>query len=326
MNPRLLRRSDVRLPHRLLVLAAASAVLLGACAAATTQLQDVGGPVPAPTAGPAVDSRTKAELPATEGTGWSAPDAAPVPADRLIVRTGQLSLRVTDLDAALARVARGIEGLGGYVAASERSGQDEKAMARVTYRVPAARWDEALAAARQAGEKVLAEQTSSTEVTDQVVDLGARLVNLRATEAALQEIMTKATKIPDILEVQGQLAAVREQIERLEAEKQNLVGQAAMATLAVDFTLPPPVAVTTAQQGWDPAAEIDRAAAALVEMGQGAVNVGIWLAVVWLPVLLVVGLVALVVFAIVRRARRRPPSRTSTPDASGPDLPAAAAS
>jgi Domain of unknown function (DUF4349) len=321
MEARLLRRSDVRLPHRLLLLVAASAIVLAACSSAAAPLSGIGGPVAAPTAAPAFDSGTKAELPASEGTGGPAPDAIPAQADRLIVRTGQLSLRVNDLDAALVEVARGIETLGGYVAASERSGQDENAMARVTYRVPAARWDDALVAARKAGDKVLGEQTSSIEVTDQVVDLGARLVNLRATEAALQEIMAKATKIPDILEVQAQLTAVREQVERLEAEKQNLEGQAAMATLAVDFTLPPPVAVTTAQHGWDPAAEIDRAAATLVEMGQGAANVGIWLAVVWLPILLVVGLVALIVFAIVRRARRR---STATPGPL-PDLPAGGA-
>ena len=99
-----------------------------------------------------------------------------------------------------------------------------------------------------------------------------------------------------------------------------------MATLAVGFTLPPPVAVAVVQAGWDPAGEVDQAAATLVEMGQGAVNVGIWLVVVWLPILLVVGLVALVAVAVVRRARRRPPlAPPVSPGEPGPDLPATVA-
>jgi hypothetical protein len=326
MDPRPARRNRTRHPRRLVLMAAAAVVLLAACSSAAGPIGDVGGPIPGATAGPALNADTKGELPATENGGASAPDGDTSQGDRLIVRTGQLSLQVTDLDAALADAARRIEALGGYVAASERSGEDENASARVTYRVPAIRWDDALAATRSVGEKVLAEQTSSSEVTDQVVDLGARLVNLRATEAALREIMGRATKIPDILEVQGQLTSVREQIERLEAEKLRLEGQAAMATLAVGFTLPPPVAVAVVQAGWDPAGEVDQAAATLVEMGQGAVNAGIWLVVVWLPILLVVGLVALVAVAVVRRARRRPPlAPPVSPGEPGPDLPATVA-
>ena len=52
-------------------------------------------------------------------------------------------------------------------------------------------------------------QVQTQAVTGQVVDLGARITNLRATEAALQAIMIQATKIPDVLEVQGKLTEVR---------------------------------------------------------------------------------------------------------------------
>ncbi len=321
MDPRKARRNRVFLPRRFAILATVLVALVAACGSAASTAPfdggggraESGGGMPAATAAPA-----KSDGAAGPGEG-EAPNPLPAQADRLIVRTGQLSIRVKDLDAALLDAARKIEALGGYVAASQRQGEDDHASAQVTYRIPAARWDDALAAVRAVSDKVLGEQTSSQEVTDQVVDLGARLVNLRATEAALQKIMDKATKIPDILEVQGQLASVREQIERLVAEKQSLEGAAALATLSVDFGLPPPVAVTQAQQGWDPAREADRAAATLVEMGQGAVNVGIWLTLVWLPMLIVLGFAALLVFVLARRLRTRPPAGTT------PDLPVEAA-
>jgi hypothetical protein len=142
------------------------------------------------------------------------------------------------------------------------------------------------------------------------VDLGARLVNLRAAESALQAIMAKATKIPDILEVQAQLTGVRQEIEQLTAQKQTLEKQAALATLTVGFSLPPVVAVTQVQQGWDPGSEVDRAAATLVGLGQGLASAAIWVGIVLVPLALVLGVVIGVAWLVGRRLRPRPAAPT----------------
>ncbi len=245
----------------------------------------------------------------------------------LIVRTGQLALEVAVLDDALAAAEAAVASAGGYVAASQRSGDDETATASVTYRIPVGRWEATLAALRAIGAKVLAEQTSSEEVTSQVVDLGARITNLRATEAALQAIMEKATKIPDILEVQAQLTTVREEIERLTAQKQSLEERAALATLAVGFSLPPVVAVTQVREGWDPASDLDRAVATVVGLGQGLVSGAIWVAIVLVPLLLLLGLGLGIAWLLVRRLRPRAPAGPASigpgPGPAAPDAPAA---
>jgi hypothetical protein len=127
--------------------------------------------------------------------------------------------------------------------------------------------------------------------------------------------MAKATKIPDILEVQAQLTTVREEIERLTAEKQALEERAALATLAVGFSLPPVVAVTQVREGWDPASDVDRAVATVVGLGQGLMSAAIWIAIVVLPLLLVGGLGLAIAWLVVRRLRPRTPGG---PVASGP--------
>ena len=256
-------------------------------------------PAPAATGAPWTEETAK-ELYARAGTD-AAPGMAP-----LIVRTGQLNLEVAVLDDALAAAERAVTAAGGYVAASQRQGDDENAGAMVTFRIPVERWESTLAALRKVGAKVLLEQTGSEEVTSQVVDLGARLVNLRATESALQAIMVKATKIPDILEVQAQLTGVRGEIEQLTAQKQSLEERAALATLTVGFSLPPTVAVTQVQEGWDPASEVDRAAATLVGLAQGAANAAIWFGIVLLPLALVLGILVGAAWLIARRTRRHP--------------------
>jgi Domain of unknown function (DUF4349) len=152
-------------------------------------------------------------------------------------------------------------------------------------------------------------QVQTQAVTGQVVDLGARITNLRATEAALQAIMNQATKIPDVLEVQGKLTDVRGEIERLSAEKAHLEEQSAFGTLTVTFVLPAPPAVEEVKAGWDPAADADAAAGTLIKLGQRATSFGIWVAIVGLPLafVLLAGIALLLVARrVIGRSQARP--------------------
>ena len=139
--------------------------------------------------------------------------------DALIVRTGSVAIEVADFDAAVAKARTAVTGLGGYISGSQMATDGDQPYASITYRIPSDRWDDALAALKALGTKVLNEQTQAVEVTTAVIDLDARIENLRATERSLQAIMAQATRIPDILEVQAQLTNVRGEIERLTAER-----------------------------------------------------------------------------------------------------------
>ncbi|HSL98004.1 MAG TPA: DUF4349 domain-containing protein [Candidatus Deferrimicrobiaceae bacterium] len=233
--------------------------------------------------------------------------------DLLIIKTGSIVIQVAGIDAAVDAATKTIVGLGGYASASERSGEDEDAYASVTYRVPADRWDEALAAIRGLGAKVLDERTGTQDVTGEVVDLAARIKNLQATELAFQEIMTRAAAIKDVLAVQAELTQVRGEIERLTAQKTRLEEQAALSTLAVTFSLKPNP-VLTLQEKWDPGAQVEDATANLVRILQAVAAAGIWFGIVWLPILLVLGVVALVVLGVVRRTRRTVSQPPMAPD------------
>jgi hypothetical protein len=224
-------------------------------------------------------------------------------ADLLIIKTGTMSIQVTGLDAAISAVSQKVSALGGYASGSERQGDGDAAYATVTYRIPAASWDEALASIRGQAVKVLGEQSGTQDVTGQVLDLGARIRNLQATESALQAIMTRAAAIKDVLEVQAQLTSVREQIEQLTTQKTHLEQQAAMSTLTVTFSLKPDP-VLTSQSQFDPGTEVDQAAASLVSVLQALATAGIWFAIVWLPILIALGVIAGVVVLVVRRVRR----------------------
>jgi hypothetical protein len=294
-------------------------VLVVGCggSAAGPILSTVGGAVPGATAGPAFEPN--ADL---AGGGDVTPPLDAARPELLIIKTGSLELQVEAVDAAVSAAEAKIIALGGYVSGSEQVGEGEDVSATITYRIPGDQWGAALKALRELAIKVVAERTTTDDVTGQVVDLRARIANLGATEQALQAIMTQATKISDVLQVQAELTKVRGEIEAATAQKQHLEQQAAYSTLSVRFGLQPEAAITVAQDKFDPGAEVDRATANLVEILQGLATAGIWFGIVWLPILLVLGLIGLVVFVVVRRR-----GAFATPDSPGagplPPLPPA---
>jgi Domain of unknown function (DUF4349) len=268
-------------------------------------LSTVGNAVPA---GGAYDEGVAGAPPSAGPASTAAPAEAPndvgnLVDDAKIVRTGSIELQVTDVAKAILTARDGIRDMGGYIGASQTSTVDDQPVATITYRIPVDRWEDALDLLRGlAGQasKVISEQTQAVEVTGAVVDLEARIRNLRASEAALQGIASKATRVSDVLEVQAQLTTVRGEIEQLSAQLKELNDRAAYATLTASFATQV-IAVEVAAKGWEPARVVDEATARLVDILQALTTAGIWFAIVWLPILVALALIGLAAGVILRR-------------------------
>ena len=148
-------------------------------------------------------------------------------------------------------------------------------------------------------------------MTSQVVDLEARISNLEASEASYRVLAERAERVEDVLAVQSRLDEVRGEIEQLRAQLENVSDQADLSTLTV--TLIPSAAPVQAQaEGWDPGARLAEAVAALVGVGQGVLNVLIWIGIVALPILVVLGILLLIGLRVTAEIRRRLPSPSRT--------------
>jgi uncharacterized protein DUF4349 len=296
-----------RMPVTVGLLLTVSLILIGcASGGGAAPLSPVGGAV-AP--GEATGYGSGAS--AAPSAAPAAPDGGPTSPDQVgqlvdeakIVRTGTMELEVTDVPAALSSARDGIRAMGGYIGASETQTVDDSPIARITYRVPVDRWEDALDLLRGLtgnGGKVVGENTNAVEVTGAVVDLEARIKNLRASESALQGISARATRITDVLEVEAQLTNVRGQIEQLSAQLKQLSDQASYATLTASFSTPV-VAVQVATDRWEPAKVVDEATASLVDIVQALTTAGIWFGIVWLPVLLLISVIVGVTIFVLRR-------------------------
>jgi len=222
----------------------------------------------------------------TGGVPTAVPGDSAITGDRIdVIRTGTFSLEVENVDTSLTKLTSVVKSQGGYVSGSYRYTDTSTPYLTVTFRVPAASFDAAVLALRAEG-TVLSEQISTYEVTMQLVDLEARLRNLRASETALLELMSRATTVSDVLAVQTQLTSVRSDIESYDAQRASLADQVAMTTVSVTIS-PIGSSIGNATSGFDLGKEVSLAIANLISVGRTVIIAAINLVIVVLPIALV---------------------------------------
>lgn len=231
-----------------------------------------------------------------EAGGFTGEGADAGQADRSIIKTGEITVEVDSVAETTGAVRALALELDGYISSSFQGEFEESAT--LTMRIPADRFDEAIAAIHDLGGDVKSEATREEDVTAAVVDIEARLTNLRAAEVEYRELMDRAERIEDILAIQNQLFQVRGEIEAMQAQLEYYNDQADMATLTVSII---PGAVEQATTDFDPGAIVQEAVAQLVGFGQWLVGAAIWFVIVGIPALIVLGIALFIGFRVVRR-------------------------
>jgi hypothetical protein len=296
------RHSPRHAPKRWLIILGLLTVALtiAACGATSAGFGNVGEDLKGVPGAQPVDGRDLGAVPVPGPvTGDGGKDIADL-ADQKIIKTGDISIEVPDVTKALARVRAMALQLGGYVGGSQAGTRDEPAT--LTLRIPAERFDDALARLHELDGDVVVEATSEQDVTSAVVDLEARITNLQASEKQYRTLLAQAVKVEDILAVQTRLDDVRGQIEQLQAQHKELSGLADLSTLTVTLI---PSALQQAAGNWDPGKTIADAVAALVGVAQSIGNGAIWFVIVWLPVLIGLGILFLLALRLVPGLRAR---------------------
>ncbi len=167
---------------------------------------------------------------------------------RELIASGSLSLRVNDIDASAAAIADAAEARGGYVE-SLNVGTSGMIMdgnsttipaapngAWVQVRVPADQLTATMDELAQLGE-VTASNVSRQDVTDQAVDLRARITSAEASVARLTELMSQSASLADLIAAESALAERQATLESYQQQLEMLENQVSMSSLSVDLTL-----------------------------------------------------------------------------------------
>src|SRR2546428_2856960 len=161
---------------------------------------------------------------------------------RMVLRSGQASVEVDSLEVAVAAVQHLASNVGGFVANTSLQATKQLAhSATLQLRVPAEQLDAALAGLRSLG-RVESVNVEAEDVGEEYVDVAARTANDRRLESRLLDILAHRTgRLKDVLDVEEQVARVREEIERYEGRLRYLQQHTGVSTLAV--TVHEPVTV-----------------------------------------------------------------------------------
>ena len=229
--------------------------------------------------------------------------------NRKILRNADLTLEVAAPTEAQRKITSIAESLGGFVVTSESKQRQigdakQELEVNLVIRVPATQFGPALDQIRSTGSRVIQEKISGQDVTEEFIDLEARLKTQKALESQFLEIMKQANKVSDALEVQRQIAEVRTEIEKLEGRKRFLENRASLSTITVNLQSPTAIAVNTSGFGRN----IREAVADSVDVAVAIVLFLIRFVIVMIPIFILVIIPGwLIARFVLRRTRKMQP-------------------
>ncbi|MFF5937170.1 DUF4349 domain-containing protein [Streptomyces sp. NPDC012508] len=171
------------------------------------------------------------------GKGAAADTKAPAPAPQRqhVIRTAELAVEVEDATKALATARRVTEGAGGHVANESTERVDETHVtSRVVLRVPQESYDSVLTELAGTG-RLLSRKADAKDVTEQVVDVESRIATQRASVDRVRKLMDRATRLSDVVTLEGELSRRQADLESLLAQQASLKDRTTMATITLEL-------------------------------------------------------------------------------------------
>ena len=184
-----------------------------------------------PAAAAAPESMEKAMA---DGGGAGSPGGTLQLADRKIISTGNITVEVDDVESSVMAVEAIVDGMGGYVEVLSRSGGDDFSRASLTIRVPQGQFASAYDRIRDLGE-VLNEHQGSEDVSEQFIDLEARLNSALREEQSYLSLLGRTSNVGEVLAIERELARVRADIERYQGQLEFLSRRVDLSTIYVEL-------------------------------------------------------------------------------------------
>lgn len=242
--------------------------------------------------------------------------------DRKVIRHASLQLEADDTRAAFEEIVALVEGAGGFIADATVhpvDGEEDQPSVSMTLRIPASELTRTMGSIKDSVAKVVSESQGAEDVTEQYVDLEARLTNLEALEVELRALLAEVRQQPEadpdkLLRVFNEISSVRGQIEQIQGQLNYLDDVVDLATLSIELT-PTPALVPIVEDTWEPVEAARDALRNLVVGFQGVADAVIHFVLYVLPMfLLTLGAPLLIGFIVYRQWRkRRPPAAPSAP-------------
>ncbi|MEU9882327.1 DUF4349 domain-containing protein [Streptomyces phaeochromogenes] len=156
-----------------------------------------------------------------------------------IIHTASLTVQVKDVPKSLDETRTVVENAGGMVG-NETTDRDSEGRerSRVVLRVPSDKYEEVRTELEGSG-KLLDRRAKAEDVTEQVVDVESRIKSQRASVVRIRELMDQATKLSDVVTLEGELSTRQADLESLLAQQASLKDRTSLATITLSLSETP---------------------------------------------------------------------------------------
>jgi hypothetical protein len=235
--------------------------------------------------------------------GAEAADIKAVSAERKVIYTAEINLEIKDFGKAQKEFEAKAAAYGGYIVESSASAYEKQRSGTMTFRIPQEHFSAFISDAENAAGRVANRHVSGQDVTEEYVDLEARLRSKRAVETRLLSFMEEAQKTEDLLKISSDLSAVQEQIEQLLGRIKYLQNQTSYATVTIFMEESPHVMAQSELNIWQ---KVEKQLAVNINLLLSFMSGLVVVLVGNLPILFMMGIILTLVWMAVKRRGKKP--------------------
>jgi len=158
--------------------------------------------------------------------------------DQKIIKNGTLRFETADMNKTAAKIYAALKGANGYIQLDNETKGYNEITRNIVIRVPNQNFEKLINEVTQGVSYFDEKQITSEDVTEQFIDLEARLKSKKELEARYIDLLRKATKVSDIIEIEQQINVIREEIESKEGQLNYMKSRVSMSTLNINFYKP----------------------------------------------------------------------------------------
>lgn len=177
--------------------------------------------------------------------GSSTPSTAPmmdriaapekIAAERKLIREGSITMEVKDLNQTENQVRKIVSVYNAYLSNNSRYNNQDRDEVMNTIRIPAGKFDEFCDEIVKLAVKIDLKNLNITDITEEYVDLEARLKTKKALEQRFIGLLAQTKNVNEVLNVEKELEKVRADIESMEGRMKLLGNQTEYASLQLNY-------------------------------------------------------------------------------------------
>lgn len=155
--------------------------------------------------------------------------------EQKIIKTGNLRFETSELETTYNQIQTAVKNYNGTIQ-NDTEGKDYQSVFKnITVRVPSKNFDLFLKDVSKGVVYFDNKEISSQDVTEEYIDIDARLKAKKVLETRYLELLKKANKVSEMLEIETQLSAIREEIEAKEGQLRYMQNRVSMSTVTIEF-------------------------------------------------------------------------------------------